>query len=353
MIEKAMGPIRQMLLIRLKMQQLIGLMKPDGFAVDVSGLRDVDLGLGATVEPLKLMKVYDQTGRVYWDSTGDDAQSKAFPIKELPNSSNVAQLNTLISQYNFELERLREEMGISEYKDGSSVPVKTGLGVMQNQIQSSNNATEYIYDAYCTLIENTCEKISMMLWDTVVFKSAKFKEFEGYDLSLLDTTFDVKVELIGDEIKKAELNNLVNTAIQSGLISFEQAFKIKNLEDVKLAELYLSRSMKKAQKQKEQEAQKNSQMNAQIQQQSAQMKSQQDAQLYQMEAQGKIAVNKTKGDSDKQLELIKFATTMYTESIKTGKELPTDIKQFVDSILSSAMQPEQPEQQQQEEQPQE
>ena len=338
MIEKAMGPIRQMLVIRLKMQQLIALMKPDGMAVDISGLRDVDLGLGNTVEPLKLMKVYDQTGRIYWDSTGDDGQPKAFPIKELPNNSNVAQLNTLINQYNFELERLREEMGISEYKDGSSVPVKTGLGVMQNQIQSSNNATEYIYDGYCTLVENTCEKISMMLWDSVVFKANKFKEFEGYDMSLLDTTFDVKIELIGDEAKRAELNALVNTALQAEAISFEQAFKIKNIEDTKLAELYLSRSMKKAQKEKAEEAKRNSEMNAQIQQQSAQMKAQQDAQLNQMEVQGKIAVNKTKGDSDKELELIKFATTMYMESLKTGKELPTDVKQFVDSILSSVMQ---------------
>ena len=121
MIEKAMGPIRQMLIIRLKMQQLLSLMRPDGFAVDISGLRDVDLGLGNTVEPLKLMKVYDQTGRIYWDSTGDDGQPKAFPIKELPSNSNVAQLNTLINQYNFELERLRAEYDATVYQQKRKV----------------------------------------------------------------------------------------------------------------------------------------------------------------------------------------------------------------------------------------
>ena len=164
MIEKAMGPIRQMILIRLKMQQLIATMRPDGFAVDISGLRDVDLGLGNTTDPLKLMRVYDQTGRVYWDSTGDDGERKAMPINAIPSNANIAQLNTLIGQYNFELERLREEMGISEYKDGSSIPVKTGLGVMQNAISASNNATEYIYDGYSILMEQTCQKISMMIW---------------------------------------------------------------------------------------------------------------------------------------------------------------------------------------------
>jgi hypothetical protein len=293
------------------------------------------------------MKIYDQTGRVFWDSTGDDGQPNSFPIQQLPNNVNVAQLNTLISQYNFNLERLREEMGISEYRDGSSVPVKTGLGVMQQQIQSSNSATEYIYDAFTNVMEETTEKVSMMLWDSVVFKAAKYKEMEGYDLSLLDMSFDVKVEMLPDDQKKAELNNLMMQALQSGALTYEQVFKIKNIDDVKLAELYLAKSMKKAKREAEEAAQKNSQMNAQIQQQSAQMKMQQDAQLVQMESQGKMAVNKTKGDSDKDLELIKFATTMYMESLKTGQPLPDEIKAMADSILGSAVQ-EQMQQKQQE-----
>jgi len=349
MIEKAMGPIRAMLLIRMKMQQLIALMKPDGFSVDISGFRDVDLGTGNSVEPLQLMKIYDQTGRVFWDSTGDDGQPKAFPIQQLPNNGNVAQLNTLISQYNFNLDRLREEMGISEYRDGSSVPVKTGLGVMQQQIQSSNSATEYIYDAFTCVMEETSEKVAMMLWDSVVFKATKYKEMEGYDMSLLDMTFDVKVEMLPDEQKKAELNNLMMQALQSGAISYEQVFKIKNIEDVKLAELYLAKSMKRAKKDAEENAQKNSQMNAQIQQQVSQQKMQQDAQLSQLESQGKMAVNKTKGDSDRDLELIKFATSMYMESLKTGQPLPDEIKQIADSILGNAVQEKMQQKQQQEE----
>ena len=338
MIEKAMGPIRQMLVIRLKMQQLIALMKPDGFAVDIEGFSDVDLGLGNTIEPLKLMKIYDQTGRVYWNSKNDDGTAKAFPIQQLPNNGNVAQLNMLIGQYNFELDRLREEMGISEYRDGSSVPVKTGLGVMQSQIQASNSATEYIYDGFSTLIEETSEKVSMMLWDSVVFKASKYKEFEGYDLSLLDMTFDVKVQMLPDDKERAELNNLMMQALQAGMLTYEQVFKIKNIDDVKLAELYLSKSMKRAKKEAEETAQKNSQMNAQLQQQSAQQKMQQDAQLEQLSSQGKMAVNKTKGDSDRDLELIKFATNMYMESLKTGQPLPDDIKQMADSILGTAVQ---------------
>ena len=337
MIEKAMGPIRQMIVIRLKMQQLIATMRPDGFAVDISGLRDVDLGLGNTTDPLKLMRVYDQTGRVYWDSTGDDGERKAMPISAIPSNANIAQLNTLIGQYNFELERLREEMGISEFKDASSIPVKTGLGVMQNAITASNNATEYIYDAYSILMEQTCQKISMMIWDLVVFKASKFKEFKGYDMTLIDMEFDVKVKLLPDDKERAELIQSMNIALQSGAITYEQAFKIKHIDDIKLAELYLSKSMKRAKKEAMEAAQMNSQMNAQIQQQSAQLKMQQDAQLFQLESQGKIAINQSKGDNDKDIELLKFASTMYASAFSSGRELPDNLKQIVDGILGSAV----------------
>jgi len=337
MIEKAMGPIRQMIVIRLKMQQLIATMRPDGFAVDISGLRDVDLGLGNTTDPLKLMRVYDQTGRVYWDSTGDDGERKAMPISAIPSNANIAQLNTLIGQYNFELERLREEMGISEFKDASSIPVKTGLGVMQNAITASNNATEYIYDAYSILMEQTCQKISMMIWDLVVFKASKFKEFKGYDMTLIDMEFDVKVKLLPDDKERAELIQSMNIALQSGAITYEQAFKIKHIDDIKLAELYLSKSMKRAKKEAMEAAQMNSQMNAQIQQQSAQLKMEQDAQLFNLESQGKIAINQSKGDNDKDIELLKFASTMYASAFSSGRELPDNLKQIVDGILGSAV----------------
>ena len=256
----------------------------------------------------------------------------------MASNANVAQLNTLVQQYNFELDRLREEMGISEYKDGSSVPVKTGLGVMQNQISASNNAIEFIYDGYTTLMEETCEKISMMLWDLVVLKASKFKEFEGYEMSLIDMTFDVKVNLISDDKQRAELQQLMNTAVQAGAITYEQVFKIKNIEDVKLAELYLSRSMKRAKKEAEETAQKNAQMNAQIQQQSSQASMQQDAQLEQLRAQSKVMVENSKGSADKDLELLKFASAMYTVSLNSGKEVPSDLKQMIDTILSSAVQ---------------
>jgi hypothetical protein len=150
--------------------------------------------------------------------------------------------------------------------------------------------------------------------------------------------FDVKVRLLPDDKERAELIQSMNIALQSGAITYEQAFKIKHIDDIKLAELYLSKSMKRAKKEAMESAQQNSQMNAQIQQQSAQLKMEQDAQILQMESQGKIAINQSKGAADKEIELLRFASQMYSSSFSSGVELPENIKQMVDTILGSAIQ---------------
>jgi hypothetical protein len=150
--------------------------------------------------------------------------------------------------------------------------------------------------------------------------------------------------MINDDQSRAELTQLMNTALAAGMITYEQAFKIKHIEDVKLAELYLARSMKKAKKEAQEAAQQNAQMNAQIQQESAAAKAQGDAQLEQMMAESKIAVNKSKNDGDKEIELIKFATTMYASVVGKGIELPAELKQFADTILGNAIQPQMQEQ---------
>jgi hypothetical protein len=63
-----------------------------------------------------------------------------------------------------------------------------------------------------------------------------------------------------------------------------------------------------------------------------------------MMAESKIAVNKSKNDGDKEIELIKFATTMYASVVGKGIELPAELKQFADTILGNAIQPQMQEQ---------
>ena len=114
-----------------------------------------------------------------------------------------------------------------------------------------------------------------------------------------------------------------------------------------LAELYLSRVVKRAKKEAAESAQMNIQMNQQVQMQSAQAKAQMDAQMEEVQANMKIAVNKNHSEASKELELIKFASGLYTSAMSSGKPIPEDIKAYVDTILKNAIQPQMMEQMQQ------
>jgi hypothetical protein len=146
--ERMETSIRQMTLAHLKIQQLIAKLRPSGLIIDIDSLSDINIGQGKALNPLELQRIYDQTGNIYYRRRSEDGESQnGVPIQEATNSGSVSQIQELILVYNHYLDRLRDEIGVNEYREGAAVNPKLGLGVQQSQIQASNNATDFIYDA--------------------------------------------------------------------------------------------------------------------------------------------------------------------------------------------------------------
>lgn len=333
--ERMKTSITQMTLAHLKIQQLIAKMRPAGIMVDVSGLRDIDLGLGGTVPPLELQRIFDQTGNVYYNGLKEDGETRQdVPIKELANTGSVTQIQALITVYNFYLERLRQDIGTNESVEGQSVNPKLGLGVMQNQITASNRTTEYIYEGYLSIMQNTCRKISILLWDNVMFGGKQYREFIG-DEELEDAYFDVNIEMLPDEMERLKIDQKVETALSAGIIDFQDAFKIGNIKNIKLKELYLSRATKRTQKQRMEENQANIQANTQAQIASTQATAQVKQQEIQMEGQVKASITQMAAKTQSDLETQKFVQDLLRESFKTGKPLPPYLQDIVDGFYNA------------------
>lgn len=333
--ERMKSSVNQMTLAHLKIQQLIAKMRPAGILVDINGLQDIDLGLGHTVTPLDMQKVYDQTGNVYYRSIKEDGETRQLvPIQELPNAGSVAQIQNCIAIYNFYLERLRQDLGTNEYVEGQSVNPKLGLGVMQNQMTASNRATAFIYEGYLSLMQNTCRKISMLLWDNVMFGGKEYRDFIGED-ELEDKYFDVNIEMLPDEMERAKIDQKVETALSAGIIEFADAFKINNIKNIKLKELYLSRAQKRNQQMKIQENQANIKATSDAQMASAQAATQGKQQELQTEYRGKAVIGDMNAKAASQLELQKFVQEVQLESFKTGRPIPEAIQDIIDGFYES------------------
>jgi hypothetical protein len=97
--KKIQEPADQMIIARLKMQQLVAKMRPIGAAVNWDALQNIDYGLGDGNKAIDVKKLYDQTGDLYWRSRDAEGNPIPVPIQELQNSGFLNQLQGLIMLY--------------------------------------------------------------------------------------------------------------------------------------------------------------------------------------------------------------------------------------------------------------
>lgn len=348
--ERMETSIRQMTLAHLKIQQLVAKLRPAGLIIDIDALSDINIGQGKSLSPLELQAVYDQTGTIYYRRrTEDGDQMNGLPIQEAPNSGSVSQIQQLILVYNHYLDRLRDEIGVNEYREGSGVNPKIGLGVQQAQIQASNNATDFIYDAYLNIYQQTALKISLLLYDSVLYGGRQYEEYLSPE-AVKGRQFDVKIEVLPDEKERQFLEAMIQTALSAGVLDFEDAFRIRSIKNTKLAEMYMAKAKKNKEKSEMEKAKQNSEMNAQAQQQSIQVKAQADAQLQEIESQGKLAIVNAEMRMKQELSEQEFVQLALLKSYELGRPLSAEMKAVVDAFFAKKQQKEMEEQMMQQQQ---
>lgn len=331
--ERMETSIRQMTLAHLKIQQLIAKLRPSGLIIDIDSLSDISLGQGKNISPLEIQKIYDQTGNIYYRRRTEDGDGmNGLPISEAPNSSSIGQLQELVTVYNHYLERLRDEIGVNEYREGATVNPKIGLGVQQQQIAASNNATDFIYDSFLSIYQQTSLKIAMLLYDSVLYGGQQYREYIN-PKDIEGRVFDVRIDVLPDDKERQFIEAMIQTALSAGMIDFEDAFRVRSIKNTKLAEMYLSKAKKKKAKEDMEKAQMNSQMNAQSQQQSIAAKAQADMQLEQMQSQGKIVAVETEMKMKQELSSQQFVQDALMKSFELGKPLSPEIQSMVMAYL--------------------
>ena len=288
--EKIEEPIEQMILARLKIQQLVAKMVPAGAAIDVDAMQELDLGLGDSVKPLDVQKIWEQTGKLYYRGRDAEGNRIPVPITELANSGFAPQLNALIQLYQFHYQVLTQELGVDpNLMQQASQPRVAASNVETSRILA-NDATEYMYDAYMYVMEETAKKVACLLNTSVTYGAKKYRDLLKQD-DVKDRNFTTRLKMLPTEMEVAKLEAMMNQAMASNpqLIMYIDPFKIIRIakENAELGELYFRQGQKKFIKTEQEKAQTNSQQNAQIQQASMQAKSQGDAALLDKQTQAK------------------------------------------------------------------
>ena len=283
LVKRITGFADMIQLTHLKLQQVMSRMTPDGVYLDADGLAEIDLGNGTNYNPQEALNMFFQTGSVIgrsFTSEGDMNPGK-IPIQEIQSGSGGQKLQSLIGNYNYYLQMIRDVTGLNEARDAATPDKKSLVGVQKMAAANSNTATRHILQGGLFLTQEVAECLSLRISDIIEYSPTKdaFVQALGAhnvatltemtELHLYD--FGIFIELMPDEEEKAILENNIQVAIGQQSIELEDAIDLREIKNIKLANQLLKIRRKKKIKRDQQVQQENmqAQANANIQQQQA------------------------------------------------------------------------------------
>jgi hypothetical protein len=266
LVSKCIGFADMIQITHLKIQQVLSKIVPDGVFIDVDGLAEVDLGNGTAYNPQEALNMYFQTGSIVGRSLtqdGDPNRGK-IPIQELNSSSGIGKIQALIQTYQYYLQMIRDVTGLNEARDGS-MPAKDSLvGLQKLAAANSNVATKHILQSLMYITVRTCENISLRVADMLNYpltKNALMNSISTSNVSTLQEIenlnmheFGIFLDLEPEEEDKAQLEQNIQIALQTGNIDLDDVIDIRQISNMKLANQLLKQK-KKVKAKKAQQAQ--------------------------------------------------------------------------------------------------
>jgi len=293
-------------LTHLKLQQVLSRMVPDGVFMDVDGLMEVDLGNGTKYNPAEALNMYFQTGSIVGrsqtqDGTGNPAR---VPIQELQTSNGNAKIQSLIATYQYYLQMIRDVTGLNEARDASTPDPDALVGLQKLAAANSNTATRHILQAWLYLTLRLCENISLRVADSLAFPLTAQSLMESIssfnvetlkELQLLNLhDFGIFLELEPEEEEKAQLEQNIQIALQTGGIDLEDVIELRQIRNLKLANQSLKYKRKKKIERDQKMQQENMQAQAQANAQASEAAAMAEVQKQQALAQTEIQIQQAK-----------------------------------------------------------
>jgi hypothetical protein len=293
-------------LTHLKLQQVMSRVIPDGVFLDMDGLAEVDLGNGTTYNAAEALNMYFQTGSIVGRSLTQDGDLNRgkVPVQELTSSSGQAKIASLIQTYQYYLQMIRDVTGLNEARDGSNPDKDSLLGLQKMAANASNVATRHINNASNYLTLRTCENIALKINDVLEFPLTRMALMESISVYNVETLkeieklnlhdFGIYLELEPDEEEKAQLEQNIQIALQSGGIDLEDAIDIRQIKNLKLANQLLKQKRKRKQEAMQQQQLANIQAQAQANAQASEQAAVAEVQKQQALTQEKVSIEQAK-----------------------------------------------------------
>jgi hypothetical protein len=339
--EKIQEPADQMIIARLKIQQLVASMVPAGAAINWDAIQNIDYGLGEGNKSIDVVKMQQQTGKLYW--RGKDAEGNPIPVPiiEMENSGFITQMQALMELYRFHYQVMKDELGEDPNLISQALQPRVTAGNVEVSQQQAEFSTDQYYRAYSWVMSDTARKVSCLLKDSVTYGSSVYRNIVN-EKDIDGRIFGTKIQLLPDAVQIQKFEMMMQQSIQANpeLLQFLDPFQLMRIakEDVELGETLFRQSQKKLIIYQQQTAQQNQQATIEGQIASAQAaeKAKQDTESLK----GDIDIKKAQISADaKNRDAIVTMVTSWLKPSTDGKvgEVPPEYKPIVNAVMDNIM----------------
>lgn len=315
--------------IELKAEQILQGITPDGIAINLDALADIDLGNGKTYDANNALNMWLQKGSYFYrgDTAGGDFNNNQKPFMEIQTGDSINKLTALRNESRTKLTELTEVIGLNQYSDASNPDKDSLVGIAKMSALNSNLATRHILDGAGYLNLKTAESTLYRSQDIIRYYPSLRDDFirkigatavedleSIANLHLSDFALNLYLEI--DDEEKAQLDKDLSDAMNQGLITIADKYKVKDIKIFDLAVAYLrvatDKAQKKLQEQKAQEAKQKSDMDIRTSEQSNQFAQQ----TIQMQMQADDIKQKAIGNWEIEKEKTRISGLLEIEKLK-------------------------------------
>ena len=337
--EKIQEPVDQMIIARLKMQQLVAKMRPTGSAVNWDALQNIDFGLGDANKGIDVKKLYDQTGDIYYRGRDAEGNPVPVPITELSNSGFLSQLQGLILLYDKHYQILKDELGEDPNLIAAAIQPRVAVSNINTAEQVAQNATDYFYSAYTACMADTAKKVACLLKTSVMYGASVYRNILKSSDDIAGRIFNARIQMLPDQYELSRFDAMLQQSLATSpdLVLFVDPFQLMRVakEDVKLAEALFRRAQKKMIIYNQTTAAQNQEATIQGQIQSAKVAEQEKRATKEQEGLMDIKRAQMTAEAQNRTAVLQMATQAYLKSMETGIPIPSEIKPLISAVMEN------------------
>lgn len=332
LFERILEPIKEYQIAKLRRKNLISNIRPSGIRIDVESARNLDLGNGDSIGWDEVVRIYNATGNELWSSRGlDPNQREAPPISNTAQDLTVQKIIELTNVLASIVNEIRDLLGVPMYRDGSDVGERTAAKLAEGQNLASYNVTDFIPNAHYELWEEVLRKTCILKWNDVI------NEKEEGSMDYINTVFDVNIKFKSTDYEKqlleSDIQRYSQTPDKNGnpLISPKDALMLRNIDDYKLASMYMANVIEQNKRDAIQDAERLQEQASKLNQQASEqaLKEAQMLQSEKLSVESKIKELEAKNKSEQ--ILLQGILDIYKT---TGGILPKELQQIGNLVIT-------------------